>query len=753
MAFRTTQVIMAKVKCTAILILFMLACVVMSARAVPQPNADFPHLVNLDLNNLLLYNLAVKGMTHSELNDDELRSVLIKILNRHHMTVDHFLLPAVLSSLRSKLKRMFQTVSKCVRSGGTNLAHQLKKWRESVYNLKLPHVTGSPTKRKLETDLERESKRRRSLETELNDTKAENHELERQVERLKNPVKRKKGQRGRGKGKLAYKKSQRYKKRANNLSNMKDVINSSVEGTGFTPVSLKLRDSAGKIVTLSFEDGLGDEVTAQDIDEMLFILDTFNIPLKGYHEIAQRYSNLPRLNAINTKKQSLNDACPVDDIRVELGDQIFTGVVRSITESLTSTLTEKPHLIKDGHVRIKLSGDGTKAGKKKHLVNFTYTIIDEDTCKAEQGNYLLAIVRCPETNECLKEVLNGLVEEFNNLSEVIVDGNIVHVDKYLGGDLKFLNQVTGIASFAATHSCLWCKCPKDLRFDMSQNWSMSDPSLGARTIEEICALAKKKRLGCTRQPLFTSVPIVKTVPDTLHLFIRIADQLIYQIIKFLQDKDEFVKLTAEKLKTCRHLNRFEKFVKEIRINDWNFWIKDGKLEYDSFTGPEHRRIMAKINFQELIPDHPKLNLIESLWSRFGSLMDKLDQDMSNDQIDEFEKEAKQWCEMYGKEVYLSKDVTPYMHILAFHLPEAMRLHGNVVNFCQQGLEKLNHLVTKWYFRSTNFGKNALKQIMHKQQRIRTLEGHCRRPPAFNMTCTKCKNTGHNKRTCDQPRDQ
>ena len=55
-----------------------------------------------------------------------------------------------------------------------------------------------------------------------------------------------------------------------------------------------------------------------------------------------------------------------------------------------------------------------RPGKKKHLVNFTYTIIGEDTCKAEQGNYLLAIVICPETNECLKEVLNSLVEEFNN---------------------------------------------------------------------------------------------------------------------------------------------------------------------------------------------------------------------------------------------------------------------------------------------------------------------------------------------------
>ena len=45
---------------------------------------------------------------------------------------------------------------------------------------------------------------------------------------------------------------------------------------------------------------------------MLCILDTFNVPLKGYHEIAQRFSNLPRLNAVNTRKQDISKYCPVE---------------------------------------------------------------------------------------------------------------------------------------------------------------------------------------------------------------------------------------------------------------------------------------------------------------------------------------------------------------------------------------------------------------------------------------------------------
>ena len=119
-------------------------------------------------------------------------------------------------------------------------------------------------------------------------------------------------------------------------------------------------------------------------------------------------------------------------------------------------------------MKIKLSGDGTRAGKKKHLVNFSYTIIGEDTCRSKQGNYLLAIVRCPESNKCIKAVLNGLIEEFEELSSITLNGQVVEVQKYLGGDLKFLNQIMSIAGFSALYSCLWCKCHKDDKYDMQK---------------------------------------------------------------------------------------------------------------------------------------------------------------------------------------------------------------------------------------------------------------------------------------------
>ena len=207
-----------------------------------------------------------------------------------------------------------------------------------------------------------------------------------------------------------------------------------------------------------------------------------------------------------------------------------------------------------------------------------------------------------------------MIEEYENLTSVDINGRTILLEKYLGGDLKFINQIMGIGGFSSTYSCAWCKCLIGERFDMNKSWSMSDTAKGARTIDEICRLAGKSRnhFNCICQPLFRSIPLTHVIPDTLHLYIRIADQMVYFIFKYLQDLDNAIKLTSENLSLMQNLERFRKFIEDIGISDWFFMVKNGKLEYDTFTGPEHRMIMAKIQLDTLIPEHPKLEEIKLL---------------------------------------------------------------------------------------------------------------------------------------------
>ena len=94
------------------------------------------------------------------------------------------------------------------------------------------------------------------------------------------------------------------------------------------------------------------------------------------------------------------------------------------------------------------------------------------------------------------------------------------------------------------------------------------------------------------------------------------------------------------------------------------------------------------------------------------------------------------------------DVTPYMHALAMHIGEFIQLHGSVVRFTQQGLEKLNDLTTKHYQRATNHQeRQSLQQVLQKRLRIEALEEMGYQRVKRVQTCSKCKQAGHNKRSC------
>ena len=79
-------------------------------------------------------------------------------------------------------------------------------------------------------------------------------------------------------------------------------------------------------------------------------------------------------------------------------------------------------------------------------------------------------------------------------------------------------------------------------------------------------------------------------------------------------------------------------------------------------------------------------------------------------------------------IYQSKNVTPYMHIMVMHVPEFLIQYKNLVIFTQQGMEKLNDQTTIDFAKSTNHNYHnldALKKLMDKRNRIECLQdsGH------------------------------
>ena len=151
------------------------------------------------------------------------------------------------------------------------------------------------------------------------------------VDRLSNPIKQTHGHRGKAENKEKYSKAQQYRHRSKAKNDIFTSVDSAFRNGGMTPVCLSMKDENGKLIKLRFSDESSDveteAVADEDIEEMLFILDSFNIPIKRYHEIAQRYQNLPKVEAITTKKFDLNSECPLNDVEAMIGTKRFSGIV------------------------------------------------------------------------------------------------------------------------------------------------------------------------------------------------------------------------------------------------------------------------------------------------------------------------------------------------------------------------------------------------------------------------------------------
>ena len=97
---------------------------------------------------------------------------------------------------------------------------------------------------------------------------------------------------------------------------------------------------------------------------------------------------------------------------------------------------------------------------------------------------------------------------------------------------------------------------------------------------------------------------------------------------------------------------------------------------------------------------------------------------------------------------LSESSCNTIHALVCHVPEFLTLYGNLTQFTQQGMEKLNDTSTKYYFRATNHHKqDSLSQLLLKRSRIEELEDHGNIRQKQDLSCLICKQSGHNKKTC------
>lgn len=531
------------------------------------------------------------------------------------------------------------------------------------------------------------------------------------------------------------------------------------ETENFQPVRVEMMNKDTKEV-LSVEcKATGNAAASIDnsvIEKTLYVKERFNISDVAYHELAQINPKLPRKSALAKVSKNMNSEY---QIQPTSGETI--GVQQSLVERLRirlhHVLKTNPSFAFKKSIRVKITGDGTVVSRSLHLVVIAFSLlVDEENPNSPNGTHTIALLNTTEHYDNMAEALGKVIEDVKIMESITVNGATFSVEFFLCADWKFLALIVGIQAASSKHFCIWCKCTNEER-QILGDWSMEDTMKGARTVDEIQNLAKSKRksiekYGCVRQPLFPTIQVDHIIPDVLHLFLRICDVLVNLLITDLRRLDGIDKARVLKLDRTKVVNivRYEKFINETCKVAFHFFVdKDSKkLKWRDLTGPEKLKVFNSVDIPKLFPRVRFGHLVQNLWKEFLEIYKILRSHtaLSNEQVNDLKVKIDDWINNFV-DVYQTKNITPYLHVLSCHIHEFVRRYGTISQFSQQGVERLNDVITKDYYRSTNH-RDALKQLLLKLNRLEELsDNDCAREKK-SYKCKNCKQLGHNIRTCE-----
>ena len=116
-------------------------------------------------------------------------------------------------------------------------------------------------------------------------------------------------------------------------------------------------------------------------------------------------------------------------------------------------------------------------------------------------------------------------------------------------------------------------------------------------------------------------------------------------------------------------------------------------------------------------DYNKIDDLKKLWNNFNNIYNQIkNNELSSDNV---KTVTKDWLRLFVS-LFEPKHITPYIHGFVYHLHEMVEKHGDINQYAQEGMEKLNHLTHSQVFRATNLDKTYLQQVLRKRNRMEAL---------------------------------
>lgn len=491
---------------------------------------------------------------------------------------------------------------------------------------------------------------------------------------------------------------------------------------GLSPKELICEDGVGQRVAVSLQDEVSNKGESskenQDRCKFMYVMDSRGVSDDTYHEFASLCPDLPRTHVLVKKRQKVNEEFEVHRTK------FYPGAYVSVRKTVQELVEKNPEV---DTIRIKFGGDGAQVSRIRNYVSVCMAVVNEkEPDLSVNALRTVCVSEIDEKYDTLKKTLDIILEEVNAIihdEEVTIfkdteNEKTTRVEFVLGGDMKFLLAVTGLNAAHSNHACLFCKIHKDDRWkmDLPMDYYESGDMIRLNEGEGW----KDLKFGRKEEPLI-DLDVKHIVIDELHLMLRIMDVMISNLIedsRSLQFEHNFVagkrRLRSTNIKIDRDssLGKLAAACQSCGVKFEIWEQKDangklsGKLDCTSLTGPMKKLLLSelpgKLN-QEMIHEDSRTQVV-LLWKEFDHLYSyirKIDPDPNVS----FEM-AKAWVELFlslgsKRDGYQKAKVTPYVHILVYHVPCTIMRFGNIIQFSGQGLEKLNDNVRKLHLRKSN----------------------------------------------------
>ncbi|GES80397.1 hypothetical protein GLOIN_2v1477112 [Rhizophagus clarus] len=205
-------------------------------------------------------------------------------------------------------------------------------------------------------------------------------------------------------------------------------------------------------------------------------------------------------------------------------------------------------------------------------------------------------------------------------------------------------------------------------------------------------------------PLFSMISLDNWIPDELHIMLRVMDRLWNLLLHEIEESGYFNDIAREII--VKEINR-------IKVN-FHFWQeKDCRSwSFTSLMGQDKLKVLEFFDLNKVLPP-TRANVIRNLWNGFFNLYTAIRDPTTDPKI--FKKNAKMLLKIFltpstgtpnsdnfVQGLYRPSDVTPYIHVLVFHIHEFMERHKKwgLKSFSCAPVENKNHQHVTQFFRKT-----------------------------------------------------